>query len=281
MWMLQPPPTARIMSGADRPSHIRQRSDSGSSRLSSRRGDHTPLSRQVSHRIIDEKIRSGELLPAISLSRENSSRASNRPRGQRQDYDALPTSSAENLSSDDAQRSRRRRRPPPINISEDSNHSEKTVVHRHTTYLDPDSAKLNPRRALSPVRSENASFQRSTRDSSVSRSREHSVEPEPSDNKQPERRPALSGRDRQDSSLNVLQDLVPTSLLNVRKPVKQPSFEARIELPSSDSTEEMELLGSGKAAFESWYESRDIDQFPQWVSERTRRDVSSRWSVDF
>ena len=276
MWMLQPPPTARVMSGREKPPPTRHRSDSASSRVSSRRGDYSPLSRQVSQRIIDEKLKSGELPPSISLSRDSS----------KIDKTARSMSSAENLSSDEALWSRRRRRPPPISVSEDTHDLGKTIPSQRLTVKSDATANsttagvLRPRRALSPVASENSRSRRSLRGSSTSRARDASAHTECSEMRQSGRRPALGAKDRQDSSLNVLQELVPSSLLNFQMPAISPTFEARIELPSSDSTEEMELLGSGKAAFESWY-TRDVDQFPQWVSERTKRDVTARWSVDF
>lgn len=288
MWMLQPPPPARVMAGKDRPSHHRNRSDSGSSRRSSRVGDPTSLSRQVSQRIIDEKLRnSRELLPAISLERDGGSRASTRPLAVPQDGNGLHTSSTENLSSDET-RSRRRRRPPPINVSEDFQGSDRTALHRNTMHFEPtrqadSAAGLQRRRELSPIGSENAPSHRGLANTNMSRSRErqHPTATDSSDDGRTHHRPALSTKDRQDSSLHVLQELVPTSLLNARRPAKQPSFEARIELPSSDTIEEAELLGSGKATFDSWYETSDFAQFPDWVGERTKRDVTSRWSMDF
>lgn len=281
MWMLQPPPTARVMRGVDKPSSTRARSDSGSTKVSSRQGDCPPLARRLSQRIIDEKLKSGEQLPGISFENQSSPYLNTKMQPQRLSRDFPSTSSTENLSSDDSLPPRRKRRPPPINVSEDSNDSERTIVPRSTLQLDTtiDSAvsgNLHPRRALSPIGSENTSSRRSARTSSRSPSPgAASVKTRHSTG-----RPALAPAARQDSSLNVLQELVPASLLNVQKLSKSPSFEARIELPSPTSGE-MELLGSGKAAFEDWYEARDFAQFPQWVSERTQREVSSRWSVDF
>ncbi|KAI9677002.1 MAG: hypothetical protein M1817_006841 [Caeruleum heppii] len=53
-WMLQPPPSAKIMNGKERAN--RSRSDSGDS---SRKGD-VRLERQLSQKVMDEKIRRGE-----------------------------------------------------------------------------------------------------------------------------------------------------------------------------------------------------------------------------
>lgn len=97
-----------------------------------------------------------------------------------------------------------------------------------------------------------------------------------------DRKPRPDNAKREDSSLNVLQELVPTNaLLNSQKRNDVPTFEARIELPTADQYEEMMLLGSGKAGFDSWYEGRDFDTFPQWAADRVRRDVKTRWSMEF
>jgi hypothetical protein len=65
-WMMQPPPTADVMSGKERAS--RSRSDSGgSSRLSAKSG--VPLSREVSQRIMAQKLKNGEMLSSPTLSR--------------------------------------------------------------------------------------------------------------------------------------------------------------------------------------------------------------------
>jgi len=255
-------------------------------------GTNPPLSRQISHRIIDEKLKSRELLPAISLSRESSTRSPNGPQGQRHDRRSPPTKSTEYLSCEDAVRPQRRHRPPPIHISEDSYDSDKTVVYRTPNEDLPSDGSSNPDRLLLPADPGNDRSRRSRRSrrgTSTSSSRASSSQRDPSTTRRPTScRPALAGsrdRDKPDSSLNVLQELAPAALVNMRHPTKQPSFETRIELPAAaaaaDSADEMELLGSRKAAFESWYDARDYDQFSQWVSERTRRDVSARWSVDF
>lgn len=278
MWMLQPPPSARVMSGRDPPPTRRRRgSDSASSRMSSRRGDASPLSRQMSQRIIDEKLRSRELLPAINMDND-------------QDHDPRPSispsKSTADLSTDGSTRARRRPRPPPINVSEDTSASSVTLIHRPHVPFDPEldddnAGNLHPSRAVDT----NKTSRRSARNSpSPSRMRgprdRRTIANDSSENRTANKRPALSANNRQDSSLNVLQELVPSSLFNVRRPTKAPSFEARIELPSP-TNDEVELLGSGKAAFENWYETREFAAFPEWVSERTKREVSSRWSVDF
>lgn len=240
MWMLQPPPPARTARGGSRTTLAR--SDSTASRPSTRRATNENLSRQVSQRIVDEKIRNGQSPSMESLH---------------------PSSSTEDLKP-----SRRRRPPPPINVPEDSTRSRGPPITDLRSNNSPNKYLLLPQ-PLSPVMSAKSS----ERSRSHTRQRNSSAE---------DRKPRPDGVKREDSSLNVLQELVPTnSLLNAQRLEKTPSFEARIELPTADQYEEMMLLGSGKAGFDSWYEGRDFDTFPQWAADRVRRDVKTRWSMEF
>jgi hypothetical protein len=240
MWMLQPPPPARTARGGSRTTLAR--SDSTASRPSTRRATNENLSRQVSQRIVDEKIRNGQSPSMDSLH---------------------PSSSTEDLKP-----SRRRRPPPPINVPEDSTRSRGPPITDLRSNNSPNKYLLLPQ-PLSPVMSAKSS----ERSRSHTRQRNSSAE---------DRKPRPDGVKREDSSLNVLQELVPTnSLLNAQRLEKTPSFEARIELPTADQYEEMMLLGSGKAGFDSWYEGRDFDTFPQWAADRVRRDVKTRWSMEF
>ena len=260
MWMLQPPPPARVTRGNSKVNLAR--SDSGSSRPSSRRATNDQnLSRRVSQRIVDEKLRNG-----LSPSKDSLQ---------------LTNRGSESSSSSEDLRSKRRRRPPPINVSEDPNPTRPPLLTETATpgesHDGSKSQQLLVPQALSPVLSSTAASERS-RSRSRSRSRNPDRDPSAHDSKVL----ASEEDELQDSSLKVLQELVPAnSLLNVQRLHKSPSFETRIELPTADEYEEMMLLGSGKAGFDSWYESKDIATFPQWAAERVRRDVSKRWSVDF
>lgn len=289
MWMLQPPPSARVMSGKESPLIRTHRSDSGSSRLSSRRSDQPHLSRHHSRRTNDINGSSRELLPAIQLDPHHSSRSSNAPRVPR-------STSSDTLSSDASKRAPRRQNPPYINVSEDTSAPQNTIFKQSSAPFDVGSAgigaysngALHPHRTLSPINSENASRQsfRNARSTSSSPSRNGTSQHgpiAPSEKNQliPPRRPALEPNNRPDSSLNVLQELAPSTVFNVRNLARASSFEARgIELPSPTS-DEMELLGSNnKAGFENFYDARGF-AVSEWVSERTKREVSSRWSMDF
>lgn len=111
-WMLQPPPSAKIMEGKERV--VRNRADSnGSSR--SRRGADEPLSRQVTGKLVDAKLQSGELYPdRPSSSRKIKTPTTIRPRGPRYDRNRSPSPHS---SSEEETRIRRKRRPQPIPVS--------------------------------------------------------------------------------------------------------------------------------------------------------------------
>jgi len=74
-WMLQPPPSAKVMEGKERVASLRSRADSnGSSR---RGGDDIPLSRKVTEKLAASKLRVGT--PEFAELRPSSSRRSSRP----------------------------------------------------------------------------------------------------------------------------------------------------------------------------------------------------------
>jgi hypothetical protein len=121
-WMLQPPPSAKIMEGKERVNRNRADSDG-----SSRRGaDGTPLSRQVTERLVDAKLQRGET--PYSEGRSISSRAESRnktptssePKAQR--HDRSPSTS-------DDEPVRRKRRPPPISVSTSGMSSRDAIEH--------------------------------------------------------------------------------------------------------------------------------------------------------
>ena len=123
-WMLQPPPPAKVMSGQMRAS--RSRSDSGASKISSRKGDET-LARQVSERLMAEKRRKAETLELPVLSRGNSASTVKSVKG------GPPVLRLDYSSSEDGDREgqrRRTRKSRPVNMSEGSTNSANTVLVR-------------------------------------------------------------------------------------------------------------------------------------------------------
>ena len=114
-WMLQPPPSAKVMEGKERV--VRSRATSNGS---SRKGaDGSPLSRQVTEKLVDAKLQRGEM-PYLEVGRvssrpESKSKSLNRPRGQRHERNETPDSIHSSDSSESS--TRRRARPPRISVS--------------------------------------------------------------------------------------------------------------------------------------------------------------------
>ncbi|KAI4117510.1 MAG: hypothetical protein LQ345_002267 [Seirophora villosa] len=89
-WMLQPPPSAKVMEGKERA--LRSRSGSGGSNGSSRRGV-IGLGRQIGERMVEKKRKEGQAAPEASsgsaaMSRATSRESTDPTRGQRHDRDA-------------------------------------------------------------------------------------------------------------------------------------------------------------------------------------------------
>jgi hypothetical protein len=127
-WMLQPPPPAKIMEGKERANRSRAGSNG-----SSRRGvEDTPLSRQVTERLVDAKLQRGETpyfesrpLPAKSENRGTASSTTNpKPRQLERDR----SSSLESSGSLEAA-IKRKQKPPPISVSTSSRSSWDTIEH--------------------------------------------------------------------------------------------------------------------------------------------------------
>lgn len=330
MWMMQPPPPPAVMSGKERASN-RSRSDSGASRLSSRRGGDEKLSRQLSNRIMEEKLlKSRDTLATSTLdvSRRNSQRSTGSgPRSQRHDWATDPSANPSteetaananaNANPDDKDtqpKRERKRRPPPLAISEDSTHSATTVHHNHnhnhnhnhpyTTAARPHLSTINssgqpasgtPSGATTPTPSRRNTISAAhSRDSSLDRGRLGR-----------ERRPPTTTVPP-DSSLKVLQELVPaSSLLNIntatntdaangnslRKDLrtKTPSFEARVSLPPANGVgdggegDELDMDMDMDDGWHSGVDGRDFS-LPQWAADSVARDVRTirhRWSMHF
>lgn len=120
-WMLQPPPPAKVMEGKERVNRNR----AGSNGSSRKGGDTTPLSRQVTGRLVDAKLQRGETMP----SREDSGSktpSSRRPRGQR--HERSRSQSLESSGSSEGGITRKRK-PPPISVSTDGASSRDKAVH--------------------------------------------------------------------------------------------------------------------------------------------------------
>lgn len=95
-WMLQPPPSARVMEGKERATRSRSGSGVSSKSDSSRKRDDMSLGRKVGERLMEEKVKRGEhpesalaSTSILRLSSRESARSETPIQGQRHDRDPL------------------------------------------------------------------------------------------------------------------------------------------------------------------------------------------------
>ena len=266
-WLMAPPPTADFMEGKDRTS--RSRSDSGGSRLSGRSA--VPLSREMSHRIMERRRKNGDVLLVPTLSRETS-QASNSPRGQNHDRDDVEE---RDFALDDSPRSRPRR-PSHLGqnqISEASAASEATMIRRPDLAPEPvRTQRVASKPQLSTIASDSIlhsdEYERTPKENI-----RHSDEALPERDRTARRSAVLM----KDESLRVLQDLAPASPIFKshyvstqdlgRDPIR------RMRQPSDQVSE-----GGALDVFDKWYNA-DFSS-PDWIHEHTKREVKHRWSMD-
>ena len=128
-WMLQPPPPAKVMEGKERVN----RSRAGSNGSSRKGADGTPLSRQVTERLVGAKLQRGEtpyLEVRSELSRAGSTSktpTSIRSNGQRHERSRSP--SFESSGSSEGAAKKKKRKPPPISIPPSPRSSGDTMEH--------------------------------------------------------------------------------------------------------------------------------------------------------
>lgn len=271
-WLMAPPPVAEFMNGKDRSS--RSRSDSGGSRLSSRSG--VPLSREVSRRIMQQKLRSGESLLVPPLSRESTlsrmSGPTDKSTTDEKDFAIQATSAPRSV-------------PPQIQVSEDSSSSTQTTVR--SPELVPEqirARRVASRPQLSTIASDSllptdiASRGSSrSRDTTPKENIRHSSDDTVRD-RTTRRTPVLV----KDDSLRALQDLAPSSPILKTQIVSSQAMTAdtrpkQTRLPTQDASEE-KALDVSPEMFDSWYTS-DFE-LPEYIYEHTRREVKHRWSMD-
>jgi hypothetical protein len=129
-WMLQPPPPAKVMEGKEKANRSRSGSR-GSSRLGV---DGTNLSRQVTGRAVEERLRRGENPSDLEL-RPLSSRPDSRQKNpgswtpKSQPLSRGRSHSMDSSGSSDAGGCRRKRKPPPSNLAVDEASSDYTAEH--------------------------------------------------------------------------------------------------------------------------------------------------------
>ena len=126
-WMLQPPPSAKVMEGKERVN--RSRADSGGS--SRKGGDGTPLGRQVTERLMDANLQRGETSSFPDL-RTQSSRPTLKPKGPNSTKLRGHRHDREGKSSSDSSGTvmkKKKRKPPPIAISPSAMSSRDSIEH--------------------------------------------------------------------------------------------------------------------------------------------------------
>jgi len=118
-WMLQPPPSARVMAGKER--EHRSRSDSGNSgrsQVSSKRAADMNLGRLIGEKSMEERIRRGDAAstnPIALLRASSKDTPTSESSGQRHDRERRPSSESRSTTN-----SQRKPPPPAITISQDS-----------------------------------------------------------------------------------------------------------------------------------------------------------------
>ncbi|PMD48638.1 hypothetical protein L207DRAFT_415004 [Hyaloscypha variabilis F] len=147
-WMLQPPPPAKIMEGKERVNRSRAGSD-----LSRKGGEGTPLSRQVTERLVDAKLQRGET-PTFLEVRSSTSRAESRsktPTSTRPKAQGDGGSRSSSLGSSGSEVPRRKRIPPPISVSTSARSSRDTVEHVLIPSTPPMTASIKIEQPSRPV----------------------------------------------------------------------------------------------------------------------------------
>lgn len=284
-WIFQPLPNADVMKGRERAP--RSRSDSGdSSRLSAR----SPVlsSRDVSHRIIEQKLKIGEESLSSSLSRGSSFRTPN--------YISLPQHDRTMMEGRDfaqvddslAKNEKIQTSPIQVRVSDHSEESAVTVVHSPDMAPEPLRKQQTRRVASKPQLSTIVSNSIVPSDEDGSRS----LRERPKENSNPSLRHSdnsISGRDRisrrsallaKDDSLKVLRDLAPSSAIFNTQVV---STDDLVKASKKSSRLPSQASEDGKPdfnleIFESW-NSADFE-LPKWIHEHTKREVKERWSMD-
>ncbi|KAI9698988.1 MAG: hypothetical protein M1836_003177 [Candelina mexicana] len=280
-WMLQPPPSAKIMSGKERAT--RSRSNSGGS---SRKGVDVNLGKRVGERLMEEKVKRGEVPPGFELpfpsrvSSKGKQRAVEDFEGTKgQTHDRIPQLPALHRSFVFGSRTSN---PSAITIAKDMPYSAEHTENQTAECRElPDkSSAVDSHAQTVPIIStpdqgpddpstlENSYSSQQVKDSSSDRS------VSPTHSYHPVCKPyklAMTSPSR--NSLHVLQELVaPNSALNPRP--NSPLPEAKVSLPPSDSIEQEDLkLPEVESRFPGDF------RFPDSTPEKTTA-ITSRRSMD-
>ncbi|KAL1633823.1 hypothetical protein SLS56_002702 [Neofusicoccum ribis] len=277
-WMLAPPPSAKVMSGKKKGS-TRSRA---SSRTSSRAD--VNLQREMSQRKIEEKFKRGETpeVPPVS-------RGSSYIRDSKSSHGSPRLASSPTLSTKKFSLERR-------SIAEDSDASDDTLPRdkrhdsgNHLAIISPNVERGSPKRPmatrqrLSTVHSgETLAKRSSTARASTQMELKTSVLHKENISELPARSLSTNRAIRKpeplvirDSSLNLLQELVSPNALLKSQFVKSPTLEARIELPPTNSSEELQLR-----SLSPWFPSDDFVVAAEDSGSDNLSNPRLRWSMD-
>ncbi|KAB2581068.1 hypothetical protein BFW01_g10909 [Lasiodiplodia theobromae] len=275
-WMLAPPPSAKVMSGKKKSSSSRS-----GSRASSR--SHVSLRREVSQRGIAEKMKRGETPEVPPVSRGSSYVRESKSTHGSPKATLSPTLSAKKFSHE--------RR----SVAEDSDASDDSMPRdkrhdsgNHLAIISPNVERGSPKnnnstkQRLSTVHSGESLVKRpNTVRASTQMGLKTSVLHKENISELPVRSKTTRAAKKptplviRDSSLNLLQELVsPNALLNSQF-VKSPTLEARIQLPPTDSSEELQLR-----SLSPWFPSDDFIAAGDDSGSDYAQNPRLRWSMD-
>ena len=304
-WMLQPPPTAKVMSGKERANSNRSRSSTTASRSAfqlripevkapnmsqeTNGADRTPTQQPFSREI--------SLNNGLTPTRTSSSggRKRRRPEPVFIHTGGSPRSSATAVQG----------HPPnneAVEVADFASSAHVAAQRSHkrlSTIISSESAPQSQPQSQSRPLSRKENEPSSSEDTITSGSNHSGSDAGASAGKPNDRRRPLIVSD---SSLNILEELVsPSALLNSRF-VKAPAVEARISLPPTSSVEDLQLRHSDSAkggvrlgGLQSWYPKNDVTFHYPWAAgtevERKDsgmmeiprdlpRDPRARWSMD-
>ncbi|KAL8700416.1 MAG: hypothetical protein Q9201_005463 [Fulgogasparrea decipioides] len=278
-WMLQPPPSARIMEGKERANRARSGSGgSNGSNGSSRR--EVGLGRQLGERMMEEKRRKGqapEARPRMSRGTSYESRSSsNTTQGQRHDRDQYPSraSNESRSSTESLSKPKRAVLPSSINIpTDDSNSSTLSLRATATTNTHAIPTKPPPQVSLTNPTADDLLPQRPPLQTIISSANVSKAHPSPTSTLL---RPSIL-QTPSASSLRALQELIsPSTALNTCRPLSVPPAAVMdVGLPPPDENEDRELI---LPEVESLW---PVDGLREWeFTDAGRRSKRQRWSMD-
>ncbi|WPG99683.1 Hypothetical protein R9X50_00250200 [Acrodontium crateriforme] len=272
-WMMQPPPVAEVMSGKERAP--RSRSDSGGSRPSAHGS--TKLSRQVSARNIEKRLKAGETDSTLGIAREPSTRSTTS--APRPILSKCLTGERDFASSPEK---RSKQKPPPLWLS-DAAETAGTVTHQ--PMLTPESERpqqvrrRSSRPPLSPIMSESDDIPKYNnfplcivpkenafpsplgRDGTEPRVQENSFA----------RPMEMTSRDAEIRSFEHAG--LKSPFFDSRSPTESPGSRNRLQAPEEE--EHRHSMGDPAVFYTPEFE------LDKWVHEHTKREgIRQRWSMD-